>query len=99
MVLTRAFACATPVVASDIPGYRDVMTTDTGDARAARRPAALADAVAELLEDEPRRRELGAARAHASRRSATPGTRSPRRLVDIYERRWPGRAGGEPLRT
>src|ERR687897_892957 len=25
MVLTRAFACATPVVASDIPGYRDVM--------------------------------------------------------------------------
>jgi len=26
MVLTRAFACATPVVASDIEGYRDVMT-------------------------------------------------------------------------
>ena len=30
MVLTRAFACATPVVASDITGYRDVMTPDTG---------------------------------------------------------------------
>ena len=29
MVLTRAFACATPVVASDITGYRDVMTTET----------------------------------------------------------------------
>ena len=26
MVLTRAFGCATPVVASDIAGYRDVMT-------------------------------------------------------------------------
>ena len=28
MVLTRAFACATPVVASDIEGYREVMTTE-----------------------------------------------------------------------
>src|SRR4029079_18583708 len=27
MVLTRAFACATPVVASDIAGYRAVMTS------------------------------------------------------------------------
>ena len=37
MVLTRAFACAVPVVASDIPGYRAVMTDDTGAARTARR--------------------------------------------------------------
>ena len=29
MVLTRAYACATPVIASDIPGYRDVMTPET----------------------------------------------------------------------
>src|SRR4051794_34922495 len=29
IVLTRALACATPVVASDIPGYRDVMTPET----------------------------------------------------------------------
>ncbi|MDX6474076.1 MAG: phosphatidyl-myo-inositol alpha-mannosyltransferase, partial [Gaiellaceae bacterium] len=29
MVLTRALACATPVVASDISGYRDVMTPET----------------------------------------------------------------------
>src|SRR5919202_3698803 len=29
MVLTRAFACATTVVASDIPGYRDVITAQT----------------------------------------------------------------------
>jgi phosphatidyl-myo-inositol alpha-mannosyltransferase len=29
IVLVRAMACATPVVASDIPGYRDVMTPAT----------------------------------------------------------------------
>src|SRR5262245_10465477 len=29
MVLTRALACATPVVASDISGYRDVVTPET----------------------------------------------------------------------
>ena len=28
MVLTRAFACALPAVASDIPGYREVLTPD-----------------------------------------------------------------------
>ena len=29
MVLTRAFACATPVVASDIGGYREVIEPGT----------------------------------------------------------------------
>ena len=40
MVLTRAFACATPVVASDIPGYREVVTPETAVARPAGRRAA-----------------------------------------------------------
>ena len=61
MVLTRAFACATPVVASDIPGYRDVMTPETSVAVAPGDPGALADGVEELLADEPRRDALGAA--------------------------------------
>ena len=61
MVLTRAFACATPVVASDIPGYRDVMTAETSVAVPPGEPEALADAIAALLEDEPRREALGAA--------------------------------------
>jgi phosphatidylinositol alpha-mannosyltransferase len=59
MVLTRAFACAVPVVASDIPGYRAVMGVDTGVLFPAGDPDALAEALGNLLEDEPRRRELG----------------------------------------
>ena len=61
MVLTRAFACGTPVVASDIPGYRDVMTPETSVAVAPGDPGALADGVEELLADEARRAALGAA--------------------------------------
>jgi phosphatidylinositol alpha-mannosyltransferase len=61
MVLTRAFACATPVVASDITGYRDVMTPETSVAVPPGEPKALAEAIAALLEDEPRREALGAA--------------------------------------
>jgi len=59
MVLTRAFACAVPVVASDIPGYRAVMTDDTGVLFPAGDADALAEALSNLLEDEPRRRRLG----------------------------------------
>ena len=59
MVLTRAFACAVPVVASDIPGYRAVMTEETGLLVPPGDAAALAEALIGLLEDEPRRRALG----------------------------------------
>jgi phosphatidylinositol alpha-mannosyltransferase len=61
MVLTRALACATPVVASDIPGYRDVMTPETCVSFQAGDGAALVGAVEGLLADEPRRRAMGAA--------------------------------------
>ena len=60
MVLTRAFACAVPVVASDIPGYRAVMTDETGVLFPPGDSDALAEALGNLLEDESRRRELGA---------------------------------------
>jgi glycosyltransferase involved in cell wall biosynthesis len=60
-VLTRAFACATPVVASDIEGYRDVMTPETSVPVPPGDPQALADALAALVADEPRREALGAA--------------------------------------
>src|SRR5205814_4367269 len=61
MVLTRAFACALPVVASDIPGYRDVMTPETAVGVPPEEPQALADAVVALLDDEPRRVAMAAA--------------------------------------
>ncbi|MBD0330984.1 MAG: glycosyltransferase family 4 protein [Thermoleophilia bacterium] len=61
MVLTRAFACATPVVASAIPGYVDVMTEDAGVGVPPADPEALARELVGLLEDEPRRAALGAA--------------------------------------
>ncbi len=83
MVLTRAFACATPVVASDISGYRDVMTDETGVLVPPGEPQALAEAVTALLEDEPRRERLGAsARALAQERYSWDDI--ARRLAEIY---------------
>jgi phosphatidylinositol alpha-mannosyltransferase len=61
MVLTRGFACALPAVASDIPGYREVLSPDVADAVAPNDPDALADAVTALVEDDARRERMGAA--------------------------------------
>ena len=84
MVLTRAFACATAVVASDIGGYRDVIEPGTAVLVPPREPAALADAVVELLADEDRRRAIGvAARQLAIERYSW--DRIARRLAEIYE--------------
>ena len=84
MVLTRAFACATPVIASDIPGYRGVMEPEAGLLVPPGDPAALAEAVAGLLADEPRREELGrAARSIAQERYSW--DRIAGRLAEIYE--------------
>jgi phosphatidyl-myo-inositol alpha-mannosyltransferase len=84
MVLTRAFACATPVVASDIAGYRDVMSPEAGVLVPAGDPAALASAVVALLEDEPRRQSLGAAARELARERYSWGDIA-RRLAGIYE--------------
>ncbi len=84
MVLTRAFACATPVVASDIAGYRDVMTDETGVLVPPGDVYGLAEAVAGLLGDEPRRERLGAAaRQLAVERYSWDDI--GRRLAAIYE--------------
>ena len=83
MVLTRAFGCATPVVASAIEGYSDVAGPETsvlvppGDA------GALANAIVRVLEDEPRRRALGiAARRLAAERYSW--GRIAGRLAELY---------------
>jgi len=84
MVLTRAFACATPVVASEIDGYREVMTEEAGVSFPAGDEHALTAAVAGLLEDEPRRAALGeGARRLALERYSWDDI--ARRLVEIYE--------------
>lgn len=83
MVLARAFGCALPVVASDIPGYRDVVTAETGVLVPPGDPDALADAVVRLLEDEPRRCAMGAsARLAAEERYSWDAIAE--RLLDIY---------------
>jgi phosphatidylinositol alpha-mannosyltransferase len=85
MVLTRAFACALPVVASDIPGYREVLEPGASVSIPPDDPAALVDAVCELVDDEPRRVALGQiAREIAVERYSWPGIAE--RLEQIYER-------------
>jgi phosphatidylinositol alpha-mannosyltransferase len=84
MVLTRAFACATPVVASDISGYRGVMEPEAGRLVPPGDPQALADALVALLDDEAARVQLGrAARALAEDRYSWDGI--AQRLAEIYE--------------
>ena len=84
MVLTRPFACATPVVASDIDGYRQVMTDETGVLVPPGEPGLLADAVVGLLADESRRQAMGAAaRGVAEERYSW--DEIGRRLAAVYE--------------
>jgi phosphatidyl-myo-inositol alpha-mannosyltransferase len=84
IVLVRALACATPVVASDIPGYRETMRPDSCVSFPPDDHDALADAAIGLLADERRRQEMGAAgRAYASAEYAWDAI--ARRLVSIYE--------------
>jgi phosphatidylinositol alpha-mannosyltransferase len=84
IVLVRPMAAATPVVASDIPGYREVMTPETAVSFPPGDHGALADAVIALLADEPRREAMGAAgRRLAQSRYAWDAI--ARRLLGIYE--------------
>ena len=84
MVLTRAFACSLPAVASDIPGYREVLDPAASVAVPPDDPDALVDAVAGIVSDEERRCALGeAAREIAVERYSWP--RIAGRLGEIYE--------------
>ena len=83
MVLTRAFATATPAVASDIEGYAAVADESSAVLVPPGDSAAVAGAIVELLADEPRRAALGAgARKVAEQYS---WDRIARRLIEIYE--------------
>ena len=85
MVLTEAFASSTPVVASDIAGYRDVVRdrhdgvlVPAGDA------AALGEALHALALDPARRARLAASARESAERFAWP--RVAAEVADVYER-------------
>ena len=83
MVLTRAFACALPVFASDIPGYREVLDPSAAVSVPPGDVEALVEAVSDVVADEGRREQLGAAaRELAVERYSWP--RIARRLEEIY---------------
>ena len=84
MVLTRGLACAVPVVASDIPGYRAVVDDDVGVLVPPGDHLALADAVVDLLADEDLRVKRGAA-ARALVQDRYSWERIAGRLHAIYE--------------
>jgi phosphatidyl-myo-inositol alpha-mannosyltransferase len=85
MVLVEAFAMATPVVASDIPGFADVALPEAALLVPPADEAALTEAIAGLLADEPRRAAMGSAgRELAVELYAWPDV--ARRLEQIYER-------------
>ena len=85
MVLTEAFAAGAPVVASDIPGYRDVLTdgvqgrlVPAGDA------LALAEALRAMALDAPARARMARAAAESAERYAWP--RVAGEVLECYER-------------
>ncbi|HXY16607.1 MAG TPA: glycosyltransferase family 4 protein [Gaiellaceae bacterium] len=83
MVLTRAFAAGTPVVASDIDGYRQVVRDHAGRLVPPGDPDALARAMTDLLLDETSRRNLASsARTIAERDYAWP--KLARTLQQLY---------------
>ena len=85
MVLVEAFASATPVIASDIPGFADVAVPAAATLVPPGDTEALAASVVALLADEPRRVAMGrAARELAESRYAWPDV--ARRLEEIYQR-------------
>jgi phosphatidylinositol alpha-mannosyltransferase len=83
LVLAEAFACATPAVASNIPGYAAVATPESARLVPPNDPDVLTAAVVDVLSDEARRVEMGrAARAHAVASYAWDDI--ARRLEEIY---------------
>jgi phosphatidylinositol alpha-mannosyltransferase len=71
MVLTEAFAAGTPVVASDIAGYRDVVTDGVDGILLPRGDAtALAETLRDLALDPTREVRMGEAAAQSARRFA-----------------------------
>ena len=84
MVLTEAFAAGTPVVASDIAGYRDVVADGEDGVLVPRGDAtALAETLRDLALDPARVARMGAAAGASAQRYAWP--RVAEQVVGAYE--------------
>jgi phosphatidylinositol alpha-mannosyltransferase len=84
MVLTEGFAAGTPVVASDIAGYRDVVRDGVDGLLVPRGDAtALAEALHDLWDHPARGVEMGRAAAQRAQRYAWPHV--AREVLDAYE--------------
>jgi phosphatidylinositol alpha-mannosyltransferase len=84
MILTEAFAAATPVLASDIPGYRDVVRDGLdGQLVAPGDPLGLAEALRRLSLDRPRRERMALAARERAARFAWPHVAAE--VLDSYE--------------
>jgi phosphatidylinositol alpha-mannosyltransferase len=84
MVLTEAFAAGTPVVASDIPGYRDVVDDGRDGLLVPRAdPTALAETLRDLALDPARTERLAAQAARSAQRYAWPHV--AREVAGAYE--------------
>jgi phosphatidylinositol alpha-mannosyltransferase len=84
MILTEAFAAATPVLASDIPGYRDVVR-DGVDGRlvAPGDPLVLAEELRRFALDSARRERMALAARERAQRFAWPHVAAE--VLDTYE--------------
>jgi phosphatidyl-myo-inositol alpha-mannosyltransferase len=84
MVLTEAFAASAPVVASDIPGYRDVVRDGVDGLLVAPGDAlALAEALRRLALEEPLRARMASAARERAERFAWPHVAAE--VIDCYE--------------
>ena len=84
MVLTEAFAAGTPVVASDIPGYRDVVRDGLDGRLVARGDAlALAEALRALALDPDRRTRMALAARERAEQFAWPHVAAE--VIESYE--------------
>ncbi len=84
MVLTEAFAAGTPVIASDIAGYRDVVRDGVDGVLVPRGDAqTLAEALRDLYEEPVRRAEMARAAALGAERFAWP--RVAAQVMEAYE--------------
>jgi len=93
----EALACGTPVVATAVGAVPEVVTPETGVLVPPRDPAALADAIAALLDDPARRERMGAAGRRLVEREFTwerCGERTAAVYADLLGGAAPEDAGG-----